>query len=124
MIKINFKYVLLAGLLVTFSAEAKVATMTWFLNPNKTMGKTISAISPYLSAKCQTDISTGRLLLIINGQKRTLTPSQNYASFSRINGSPQGGGKNSYSYSIHWNTSDRPAGSFTLTCQGDNHRST
>jgi len=102
-------------------AEAKTATMQWFLQPNKTMGKTVSAKSGFFSAKCVTDIQSGELMLSINGQSRTLTPTKNSVTFSKVIGKSNGQSY-TYAYSIRWLPSSAQANPANLVCQGDNHR--
>lgn len=121
MIKNGLKILLFCCVILSFTAQARKATMIWYVRPNVAIANAISAISPSLSATCSTNINSGKISLAINGQKRSLTSSQNAVSFPRITGVPLPGGKFSYSYTILWNGLKNQVGVFTLKCTGDNH---
>lgn len=108
-------------LIFNSTAQAKSGSMMWYVHPNQVIANSITAVSPSLSAKCVTDINAGAVKLNINGQNHLLTPGNNTASFSQIEGRPLPDGRFSYSYSIIWKISGNPIGVFSLTCEGDNH---
>jgi hypothetical protein len=112
----------LCGLMLSPAAEAKKVSMTWFVRANVPISRSVTAISPFLQAKCAADVKTGQLDLTMNGLKRSITPNQNSAFFSRINGKPSEE-KYGYNYTILWKVdSSVHQDLVVLTCQGDNFR--
>ena len=94
------------------SAQAVVRSMTWYLQPNVPVKHSILAISNSLSAKCVTNITQGQLFLVINGQKRVLSPQKNATSFAQINGViAPAEQKFGYTYSIVWKVPSRSTAS-------------
>lgn len=119
------KTALLAGLgfclALCYSAQAKKGSLSWYISPNIPINKSITAISPSLSAKCVTNIKDGQVTLLVNGQKRVMTPKKNSVNFPQINGAPQQNGRFAYGYTILWTVSTHQGGIFSLACEGDNH---
>ncbi len=121
MINNGLKILLFCCVILSFTAQARTATMIWYVRPNVSIAHAISAISPSLSATCSTNINSGKISLAINGQRQSLTASHNLVSFPRIVGVPLPGGKFSYSYTILWKGLKNQVGVFALKCTGDNH---